>query len=466
MLRLLCRLCSVCALCTFCFSLFTPAVSAAGPLTYRHQHFLFTINPADHPEWRAPSESWFWNGKEFDPPAAWRVDGDAVPPLPAGVERKEIAGWNRAAIRATIDAVIGKPFYRPTGSVVIRKTATGTVLFDGVGLPGRAVDLQRATDLTVAALEQNAAEIALPIIETQPAIRVDDPELQAMGIREVVTVGESDFSRSPVNRRFNIAVGLAKFNGHIIPANSVFSFNTVLGKVDGSTGYRRELVIKGDRTEPDYGGGLCQVSSTAYRGVWEYGFPIMKRKNHSYTVSHYSPPGTDATVYPGVVDMVFRNDLPHALLIQTHAKGDLAYFIYYGTRDKRKTDLLGPFIYDRSVPPPDRTELTTDLAPGEKKKLNERVPGLKALWYRFIQPEKGEPIVETVFSSYEARPLFTAIGVESLPEGYGEEPTFEPEFAEDIDITLPAKSSSSEWTNTPPARSTTPPPSTRGNPRQ
>ncbi len=403
------------------FQFSIPRAHAAAPLTYRHQHHLFTIDPSLNPQWRSLEETWTFDGVPFDPPAAWRVDGDSVPPLPPGVRRRATFSWNQAAIRETIDRSIGKVLRRAPGNVVIRRDEKGKIVFDGVGLTGREVDLDGAVSLTIAALQQNLNDIGLPVRETQPEIRIDDPQLVEDGIREVVTIGESTFAGSPVNRRYNIGVGLRRFNGQLIPAGAAFSFNAVLGKVDGSTGYRKELVIKGDRTEPDYGGGLCQISTTAYRGVWEYGFPILKRKNHSYTVRYYAPAGTDATVYPGAVDMVFKNDLPTALLLQTYQENDNAYFIYYGTRDTRTTEIVGPFIYDETPPPPDKTELTLDLPPGEKKKLNERVPGQKAIWYRFITSslESGtDEKAETVYSHYEARPLFTALGVAELPPGY------------------------------------------------
>lgn len=405
----------------FNFQFSIPHAHAAS-LTYRYQHYLFQIDPAQHAEWRTPTETWTYNGVSFEPPAEWRVDGDDVPRLPPGVRQSATFTLNRDAIARTIKKTVASQLDRPAGSVVIRremtrKTGSGEIVFDGVGLTGRTVDSEAAAGLTVAALERGVNDIAVPVAETQPQIRVEDPSLT--GITEVVTIGESIFTGSPVNRRHNIGVGLRRFNGTLIPAQSSFSFNAILGKVDGSTGYKKELVIKGDRTEPDYGGGLCQISTTAYRGIWEYGFPILKRKNHSYTVRYYAPAGTDATVYPGAADMVFRNDLPTPLLIQTHQEKDRAYFIYYGTRDNRKTDLIGPFVYDKKDPPPDKTELTLDLPPGEKKKLNERVPGQKAVWYRFVTSGSGMTLPpEPVYSAYEARPLFTALGVAELPEGY------------------------------------------------
>jgi hypothetical protein len=141
----------------------------------------------------------------------------------------------------------------------------------------------------------------------------------------------------------------------------------------------------------------------------------VKRKNHSYVVRYYAPAGTDATVYPGSVDMSFVNDSPGALLIQTYEQHDRAYFIYYGTRDDRLTQIYGPFILGTTPPPPDKEEITTDLPPGERKKLNERISGMKVMWYRSVTMQ-GKENVESFFSNYEARSLFYAVGARSLAE--------------------------------------------------
>jgi vancomycin resistance protein YoaR len=395
------------------FALRAEKASAAYPiLTYRHKHHLFTVDPNKYPGWRTPKEVWTYRGAELLPPPELLIDGDTVPLLPEGIVKSNVPDWNATAIRNSLTPIIGDFLYRERGSVVISRTGTGNATFQGAGLTGREVDLETAARLTVEALKRGITDIEIPVQETQPDIQVTDPELIAMGIKEVVTIGESDFSDSPSARRHNIAVGLAKFNGHLIPQGSTFSFVETLGPVNGATGYKRELVIKGDRTIPDYGGGLCQVSSTAYRGIWEYGFPIVQRKNHSFTVNHYFPQGTDATVYPPNVDIKFKNDGPSALLMQTHAVGDLAFFIYYGTKDERKSNVLGPFIWNRKAAPPDKFEYTTDLAPGAKKKIGERIPGMSALWYRFTKTSNGMVKTEPVYSHYEARPLFYQIGAE------------------------------------------------------
>ena len=401
---------------------FLPAVAfAAVPtdLTLRHDHHLFTLTQKDMKGWQSPRDVWMLDGKVIDPPAHLRVDGDDVPPLPAGFVRSTQVTWNEHAIRATLLRKVAPLLDRPAGSVTIARDGSGSIVFDGVGLPGRAVDIDTAASLISHALEQGVRDVWLPVRTTPAQVTITDSDLARQGIKEVVTVGESDMSNSPANRRYNIAVGLKKFNGHLIAKDETFSFLKVLGPVDASTGYKKELVIKGDRTVPDFGGGLCQVSSTAYRGIWEYGFPIVERRNHSYVVNHYAPYGTDATVYTSGPDMQFKNDSPGSLLIQTHSEGDNVYFIYYGTKDERRTKVIGPFVWDRVGSPPARTEFTADLAPGAKRKVGDAVPGLKAMWYRVVNKD-GKEAVEEFFSWYQARPLFYQVGVSGAPSGSGE----------------------------------------------
>lgn len=395
-----------------------PSFAHAAPasITFRHKHYLFSIPTKQFSSLKAQENTWTLDGEAIVPAQEWLADGDVPPVLPPGVRETQRPAWNREAIKATIERYAGPTLDREPRNVTIGKDAAGKITFDGVGFTGRRIDLESAADLAIEALARGIADVELPVIETQPTVTVTDPDLRAMGIKEIVTIGESNMDNSPANRRHNIATGLAKFNGHLIPKGSTFSFVETLGPVDGSTGYLKELVIKGDQTVPDYGGGLCQVSSTAYRGVWEYGFPITQRRNHSYSVSHYAPVGTDATVYPPSVDIKFTNDGPGALLMQTYAEGDLVFFVYYGTHDDRKSEVLGPYTWDHVAPPPDRTEYTTDLAPGEKKKVGERVPGLKAAWYRVVTGVDGKQATEPVFSNYQARPLYYLVGVDSLPQ--------------------------------------------------
>ncbi len=403
------------------FSIPIPSASAAASypeLTYRYEHHLFTLNPNQFPAWKATEEVWWFHGSEIRPPQSLRVDGDGVSALPEGVTKTLRSSWDTDAIAATIVLRIASVLDRLPGEVSI-ELDEGRATFDGVGLPGRSVDTLRAARLTVDALERNVTDIQLPVVTTQPKLIVSS-DLRDAGILEVVAVGESNFAGSPLARRHNIATGLSKFNGHLVPQGATFSFNDVLGPVNASTGYKKELVILGERTLPDYGGGLCQVSTTAYRGIWEYGFPIDARRNHSFAVQYYAPQGTDATIYPPTTDMRFVNDTPGALLVQTHMEDDRAYFIYYGTDDGRMAEIIGPYVWDRRSPPGDRTEITAEIPSGTTRIVGKAVPGMQAAWFRVMQGKDGEDVMEPFYSSYEARPNFTQIGEEADPSWIGD----------------------------------------------
>jgi vancomycin resistance protein YoaR len=142
-------------------------------------------------------------------------------------------------------------------------------------------------------------------------------------------------------------VGAAKFNGVLIKPGQNFSFNDYLGEVGAEQGYAPGLVILGDREEMQYGGGLCQVSSTAYRAALMAGLPITSRVNHSFAIDYYTAPygvpGVDATIYLPKPDLSFKNDTGHHILVQTKMVGTTLHFYFYGTKTKSGV-IRGPFF--------------------------------------------------------------------------------------------------------------------------
>lgn len=192
---------------------------------------------------------------------------------------------------------------------------------------------------------QEAREIALPFEIIEPDIK--SSKANNFGITSLIGEGASNFKGSPKNRIFNINAGTEKFNGVLIKPGEEFSFVKTLGPVDGEHGYAPELVIKRDRTEPEFGGGICQVSTTAFRAAINSGLQITARRNHAYPVAYYNPQGMDATVYIPRPDLRFINNTPNYILIQTKIEGTILTFQFYGTNDGRKVEIDGPTILSR-----------------------------------------------------------------------------------------------------------------------
>lgn len=211
---------------------------------------------------------------------------------------------------------------------------------------GVSVDAYSTTFNIIAALESSSSKAELAVRTTEPQLPLSD--LNSLGIKELIGQGKSTFNGSPKNRRINIKVGVEKQKGTIIMPGEEFSFNKFLGPVEKEFGFVPELVIKADGTKPELGGGLCQVSSTTFRAAMNAGLPITQRKNHSYAVQYYAPQGTDATIYPGVIDLKFKNDTPGAILIWPYLADDnTLIFDFYGTKDSREIVLEKPFTFDR-----------------------------------------------------------------------------------------------------------------------
>ncbi|MDE2311558.1 MAG: VanW family protein [Patescibacteria group bacterium] len=211
---------------------------------------------------------------------------------------------------------------------------------------GQSLDVVASSLTIISALEQGRADAQLVVATTSPQITLADTN--NLGIKELVAEGISNFKGSPNNRRHNIAVGIEKMKGVLVAPGAEFSFDDNLGPVDGQHGFLPELVIKKNDTVPEFGGGLCQVSTTTFRAAMDGGLPITARRNHAYAVSYYSPQGTDATIYPGVVDLKFINDTPGYLLIWPYEKDkNTLVFDFYGTKDSRQVTLEKPVQYDR-----------------------------------------------------------------------------------------------------------------------
>ncbi|MBI4158302.1 MAG: VanW family protein [Candidatus Yanofskybacteria bacterium] len=212
---------------------------------------------------------------------------------------------------------------------------------------GQNLDLETSKKLIVDAIINGDKKVTLPVKFIEPAVTLD--KVNELGITTLIGRGESDFGGSPSSRIHNIKVGSAKYNGTILKPNEEFSFNSMLGEIDESNGYQPELVIKKGKLVYEYGGGLCQVSTTLFRSAIMAGLSILERRPHSFPVRYYDPQGYDATIYPGVVDLKFKNDTSKHILIQSRIEDTKLIFDIYGPNDGRKVALEGPFQYDQKT---------------------------------------------------------------------------------------------------------------------
>ncbi len=172
------------------------------------------------------------------------------------------------------------------------------------GVPGVSVDLAHTAKAILTA-DRSGYRVSVATQPVPPLI-ADNIRAQQLGIRELVHSETSRFSGSPRERIHNIGVAAAKYDGLLIPPESVFSFNEHLGDVSEEEGYLKTKIIMDGATADGVGGGVCQVSTTLFRAAFWSGLPIVERQAHGYRVGYYeqgTKPGLDATIYSPVVDL-------------------------------------------------------------------------------------------------------------------------------------------------------------------
>jgi vancomycin resistance protein YoaR len=160
-------------------------------------------------------------------------------------------------------------------------------------------------------------------------------DAKALGIHTLISTFTTDMGESSPNRIWNVHLLGRYLDGTIIRAGETFSYNDVVGPRTIERGFREGQMIFGGVLIPSIGGGVCQTATTIFNAAFEAGLPVEERHNHSWYISHY-PLGRDATVSWGGPDLVFKNDLKHAILINVSFTDTTFTINFYGTKQGRK----------------------------------------------------------------------------------------------------------------------------------
>jgi vancomycin resistance protein YoaR len=273
---------------------------------------------------------------------------------------------------------------------------------------GQTLNLSETLRHLQAALEGNRQ--ATVAIETSYGV-FEGPDAERLGIRSFMGIGHSSFAGSPSNRRKNIALGAKKVDSTLVAPDTEFSLLKVLGEIDGEHGWLPELVIKGNKTLPEFGGGLCQIGTTIFRAALNTGLPITERRNHSYRVSYYEPAGTDATIYDPAPDFKFKNDTKNWILATKETTADEVNFLIWGTPDGRVASSSKPVISNIVAPPPKKIIETTEIPVGTTKCTETAHAGATASFNYEVTYGDGQTKKTTFNSVYKPWQAVCLVGV-------------------------------------------------------
>ena len=140
------------------------------------------------------------------------------------------------------------------------------------------------------------------------------------GIDTLLASYTTYFNSYDYNRTKNIIIASDKITNIIIHPNEVFSFNQTVGLRLPQFGYLPAPAYINGKLEMDWGGGVCQVSTTLYNTVLLSGLKIVERSNHFRPVS-YVPLGQDATVADHYLDLKFSNSFDNNIYLTSEVSG-------------------------------------------------------------------------------------------------------------------------------------------------
>ncbi|WP_373599566.1 VanW family protein [Paraclostridium bifermentans] len=208
-------------------------------------------------------------------------------------------------------------------------------------------------------------------------------------INSVLGIYETKFNPKNYNRVDNIRLAADKINNTIIDSKEKFSFNKIIGDRSLKQGFKEAPVIINGEMKEGLGGGVCQVSSTVYNAALYSGLEIVQVKNHSIP-SGYIDKGRDATVSYGSIDLVFRNNYNHPILIKHFIEENKLISIIYGNdKDKRNIGIETELV--EVIPKRIIIKNSEDLMLGKRKIEDKGRDGYKVNTYRVY---KNNEIVE------------------------------------------------------------------------
>lgn len=222
------------------------------------------------------------------------------------------------------------------------------------------LDVDRFPDFALAA----AVDEAVPPIPLRAAPkRVSDAQLA--GIRDVVAQYSTRFSSAQRDRVVNIRVASGFLDGLVLLPGESLSFNDTVGERTQARGFRIAGVYRNGRHDFDFGGGICQVSTTLYNAALLSDLGIVKRSNHSMPVP-YAPLGRDAAVSFGSLDLKIQNTTDQPVAISRSVSSTRITFYVLGQRVPGRTIRIEQGKLT-SWPQQEKQVVDPNLAPGARR---------------------------------------------------------------------------------------------------
>ena len=272
---------------------------------------------------------------------------------------------------------------------------------------GAEVDQPLLVERILQTLEQGGGQVEVPFNVVAPEITTEDVSSRYGVIASAVT----DATGSDENRLSNLRVALSRINGYSLEPGEAFSFNDVVGERSEATGFMIARAYGDGDIIEEYGGGICQISTTLFNAVVKADLKVKERHNHSMPVA-YVDKGKDAAVNWRNKDLRFTN-----------TSEDRVYIVGYLTSDNRvKIGVYGRLLADGVTITVETETLeemefqteyrsNAELEPGEERILREGKLGYTAQAYKVRWDADGNVIKRSKLCKSIYKPVSAIIEV-------------------------------------------------------
>ena len=271
------------------------------------------------------------------------------------------------------------------------------------------LDFDISLDEARAMLETYQEEYIIPLKTTYPNVSTNQIGNEAFP--DLLSEFSTSFTTSNSNRSTNIILAASKISGTVLMPGETFSYNQVVGQRTKEAGFKEAPAYLNGKVVQEYGGGICQVSSTLYNAVLYANLEITERTNHGFKPS-YVPPGLDATVSWGGPDFKFTNNRNYPIRIICDTSGKILNIYIYGlkTDDDFTVKLDAQYVstvYAKTV-----YQTDSSLASGQSKVIQDGSNGCKTVTYKYLYDKDGNLVSSECISrdTYNPHNKIVAVG--------------------------------------------------------
>lgn len=265
-----------------------------------------------------------------------------------------------ASLKSAVNALADQADTAPKGpSVAAFDTNTKQFSFaDGVN--GISVDRAKLLAEVQSVLESGGiGKIQLPAEEIPFEGTLADLKAHMKKLGSFSTV-----SKNSANGTYNMTRALLSVNGVRVDPGETFSFFGTVGECGKAQGYKPAGAILNGKFVQEYGGGICQASTTIYGAAIRSGMKITERHNHSIP-SSYCRIGQDATVSYPYLDFKFTNPTDYPVFLVTSVQNRVLTATFYGYQPDEYDSIDVTSQVTATIPAPSKPQYTLDPSLGQ-----------------------------------------------------------------------------------------------------